>query len=70
MDWQMKVIKNSDGRVINIGPWDYCVSRDDNGDEIITNPMPPGAYEAEADVVQGWDSGLYLADDPRRLGPQ
>jgi hypothetical protein len=32
--------------------------------------MPPGAYEAEADVVQGWDSGLYLADDPRRLGPQ
>ncbi len=32
------------------------------------NPLPDGAYEAEADIIEGWDGGLYASDDPRRLG--
>lgn len=34
----------------------------------IRNPLPEGATEHEAEVVTGFDGGLYLADDPKRLG--
>lgn len=56
------VIKDIDGNVINIGPWDYCVV-----DGIATNPLPQGAYEAEAEVVIGADKGRYTADNYRAL---
>jgi hypothetical protein len=59
MGRKMKVIKDKDGVVINIGDWDDAAG---------TNPLPDGAYEDEAEVVTGYDGGLYLADDPRRLG--
>ncbi len=55
----MTVIRDADGRVINIGPWD----------EIASGPLPAGATQADEAVVIGWDDGLYAADDPRRLGP-
>lgn len=35
---------------------------------VVTNPLPEGAYEDEAEIVTGWDGGLYEATDPRRLG--
>jgi len=57
MDSKMKIIKDKDGKVINIGEWDTKF------------PLPEGATEDEAEVVTGYDGGLYLADDPRRLGP-
>jgi hypothetical protein len=59
MDSQMKIIKDKDGNLINIGDWN-----DNQGQ----NPLPQGATEHEAEVVTGYDGGLYLADDPRRLG--
>lgn len=34
-----------------------------------TLPLPPGAYEDEAEVVIGWDGGKYVAHDPRQFGP-
>jgi len=55
----MKIIKDKDGNLINIGDWD-----DVDG----ANILPDGATEHDAEVVTGYDGGLYLADDPRRLG--
>ncbi|HEY0120670.1 MAG TPA: hypothetical protein VGC14_02725 [Rhizobium sp.] len=36
---------------------------------IQTNPLPADAVETTADIVTGWDGGLYASDNPRRLAP-
>ena len=67
------VIRDADGRVINIGPWDHGWQWMADGDDpptlVETNPPPPGAWEDDTAVVSGWDGGLYATDDIRRLGP-
>jgi len=55
----MKIIRDKDGNLINIGDWE-----DMEG----TNPLPDGAFEDDAEVVVGYDGGKYLFDDPKRLG--
>lgn len=60
----MKIYRDSKGNCINIGDWDY-VTQIEDGVEVHLNPLPDGAYEDEAEVITGWDGGLYLADDPR-----
>jgi hypothetical protein len=72
---KMKVIRSSTGAIINIGDWDYCEQEipslllDAKGQPIQKkerlNPLPEGAYEDEADIVRGYDGGLYEASDPR-----
>lgn len=54
----MKIYRDKDGNCINIGDWD---------DKEGLNPIPDGAYEDEAEVIKGWDGGLYVADDPRAV---
>ena len=54
----MKIIRDKNGNLINIGDWD-----DQKGE----NLLPEGATEHDAEVVTGYDGGLYLADDPKRL---
>lgn len=82
------VIKDIDGKVINIGPWDYKMGpvmgddlekpiKDRFGKtiayeqkqvgEVPTNPLPDGAYEDQADVVEGPDGGFYVATDYKAL---
>ena len=61
----MKIIKDKDGNLINIGDWDYQIDEDKKQH----NPLPEGATEHDAEIVTGYDGGLYLADDPRRLRP-
>lgn len=56
----MKIYKDSSGNLINIGEWDYAIF---NG--IKTNPIPDEAISEDADIVTGYDGGLYLTDDPR-----
>lgn len=60
----MIVIRDIDGKVINIGPWDYCSMLEvgDNGEEFINvmNPLPEGATESEEEVAQGEDGGFYV----------
>lgn len=63
----MKIYRNAEGKCINIGDWDYQVEIID-GVEIIRNPFPEKATEHDAEVVSGYDGGLYLTDDPKRLG--
>lgn len=55
----MKIIKDKDGNLINIGEWD-----DRDG----LHPIPESSTEHDLEVVIGYDGGLYLATDPRRLG--
>lgn len=55
----MKIIKDKDGNLINIGDWDNLGG---------INPLPEDSVESDAEVVIGYDGGLYLSDDPRRLG--
>jgi hypothetical protein len=59
MGSKMKIIRDKNGNLINIGDWD---------DKEGKNPLPEGATEHDAEVVEGYDKGFYLADDPRRLG--
>lgn len=54
----MKVIRNAAGDVINIGDWNYQIYVDDDGANVITNPMPVGATEANEDVGTRFDGGL------------
>lgn len=78
----MLVIRDADGAIINIGAWDhqlepvYEEQLDEHGDitevlvgEVARNPLPEGAYEDTAEIVEGWDGGLYAVDDPNRLHP-
>lgn len=96
----MKVIRDQEGSIINIGEWDYqevdeiieleetytewvkSVFVDEHGVNIrrpvervrikpstqshTKNPLPDGAYECTADIVEGTDGGLYEASDPAR----
>jgi len=48
----MKTIR-LDGKVINVGPWDYGKIIDEETGEVlaITNPLPDGAVESEEEYV-------------------
>jgi hypothetical protein len=59
MGRKMKIIRDKDGLLINIGDWD---------DQEGKSPLPEGATEHDAEVVKGYDGGFYLADDLKRLG--
>lgn len=56
----MTVVKDESGNIINIGSWNVNEAG---------KPAPEGSYEDTADIVEGWDGGLYASDDPRRLHP-
>jgi hypothetical protein len=56
----MKIIRDKNGNLINIGEWDT---------EDGLHPIPEGATKHDEKVVTGYDGGLYLANDPRRLQP-
>ncbi|MNJ26953.1 hypothetical protein D3C77_214460 [compost metagenome] len=59
----MKVILDKEGKLINIGAWDFMVSHGENGEMAITNPIPEGAYEAEVDIAFCKNGRAFLADD-------
>jgi|GEM_PF-1831861 len=35
--------------------------------QVMGNPPPEGAYEDTAEIITGWDGGLYEEGDPRAL---
>jgi len=71
---------DADGNLINIGEWDYMIKPvevspaeyDEEGNLINeavyedqpTNPLPPGAYTEEREVVYSEEHGWRLADVP------
>jgi hypothetical protein len=63
----MKVIRNKEGKVINIGEWDNMEERIEDpvtGDITIAehNPLPDGATYADEDVVYLPDGGIAAAN--------
>jgi hypothetical protein len=51
----MKTIYDSNGTLINIGDWDYKITTDEEGNEVIGNPLPAGAVEKDEEVVTNPD---------------
>lgn len=68
----MKVIRDANGKVINIGDWDCRIHIEPMPDgsemEVEGNPYPEGATESQENVIVGWDGGLYVEGDPRAEG--
>jgi len=56
------IFRDAQGRVINIGPWDYMVEETPDG-PVIHNPLPDGAYEDEAEIGVRDDGGLYVVEN-------
>jgi hypothetical protein len=50
----MKTIYLND-TLINIGDWDFHITTDLEGNEIIGNPLPEGAIEKDEEVVTNED---------------
>jgi len=61
-----KVFLDANGNCINIGDWEYGEYTNEIGETVFSNPLPDDAVETEAEVVTGWDGGLYLSTDPRK----
>lgn len=67
---KMTVIRDAEGVIINIGEWDARITEDGEGVLIETNPLPKGAKRGKANIIKGWDGGLYEESDPRQHGPK
>jgi hypothetical protein len=59
----MKIIRDKDGKCINIGDWDYQYDVENKP----RNPLPKDATQSNEEVITGWDDGLYVHDDPRAI---
>ncbi|PPS52030.1 hypothetical protein [Citrobacter braakii] len=63
----MTVYRDSNGKVINIGAWDYMevsfIDDDGVGNSVwVSNPLPDGATSKEEEVVVRDDGGLAAAN--------
>lgn len=66
----MKVYRNSRGEVRNIGDWNYLITQDEDGNDVINNPLPDSYVESDEEVITGWDGGLYVKGDQRANPPE
>lgn len=55
---EIKKVIVLNGEIINVGEWDYQITIDESGNEIIGNPLPEGATEEEREMFfseeHGW----------------
>jgi hypothetical protein len=66
----MKVYRDKEGKVINIGEWDYNIkfdiAKDADGNkievEIAKNPLPEGLIESDEEVVTT-DAGRFVKSE-------
>ncbi|MEB3437902.1 hypothetical protein U8291_12795 [Pseudomonas sp. A2] len=59
----MKAIVNAQGVLINIGEWDFDITHDADGVEVINNPMPNGAQEVDIDITFCSNGKAFRSDD-------
>lgn len=59
----MKVYRDAQGNLINIGEWNEHRVEDENGSIVVKNPMPSDAVESDEEVVTGADGGKHLKSD-------
>lgn len=61
------------GKIVNVGAWDYALAAElDNdqkptGRKVVTNPIPSGAIETDAEVAWTADGRIVLATDYESL---
>jgi hypothetical protein len=63
----MKVYRDAQGNLINIGEWDEARVEDEQGNIVINNPLPADAVESDEEVVTGADGGKYIKTDYAKL---
>lgn len=51
------VYRDENGNVINIGEWDYMITIDEDGNEIINNPLPMNITSEVEEVIINDDDG-------------
>ena len=47
------------GEIINVGEWDYQKTINEQGEEVINNPLPEGANEEERDFEYTEERGWF-----------
>lgn len=57
----LPVYRDSNGKVINIGPWDFLIEKDDKGNDVITNPIPAGLTVTNENIVELQDGSRTIA---------
>jgi hypothetical protein len=55
----MKTIYLND-QLINVGEWDYKITTDLEGNEVICNPLPDGVVEKDEEVATNPDGSRYV----------
>lgn len=45
------VYRDKNGNVINIGEWNYMLTKDEDGLEIVNNPLPNGVTSKIEEVI-------------------
>lgn len=71
---KVKVFKDKQGNIVNIGDWNYDIktdiAKDKDGNEIeveiVRNPLPDGYVEVMADVIET-DDGKFVKDSKQHL---
>lgn len=61
----MKKVFVLDGKIINVGDWDYQKSIDDEGNEVVGNPLPDGAAEEEREMEYSEERGWFEIGKPQ-----
>lgn len=63
----MKVYRNKDGKVINIGEWDFMITHEEDQDgslqEVINNPLPEYSTYKDEEIYILEDGGLSVLDN-------
>lgn len=61
------VIRDAEGKVINIGEWDYMgeqvVEQDGEFITLPVNPLPEGSTQATEEIITLEDGGLAAAEE-------
>jgi hypothetical protein len=59
----MSKVYTLDGQIVNVGDWDYCVSVDEDGVEVVNNPLPEGAVEGDLEYTKDAKGSIRLCGD-------
>lgn len=59
----MSKVHTLDGEIINVGDWDYLISFDEGGNEVVNNPLPDGVIEEDIEFIRDAKGRVRRSDD-------
>ena len=60
----MKIFRDSNGVIVNIGDWDYKLKEDyETGTMVKTNPLPDNYVEDDAEVAVDANGNFYVIEN-------